>query len=115
MKKITIKSAEYLEGYKIKFCFSNKKKTIVDFRPFITAKNQNPMVAKYQDIGRFREFEIIDDMDISWNNFEMCFQFKTIYKGGQVLPIDRNKLKKSVIKYFGKKEAEKMFAEVEMV
>lgn len=115
MKPIKIKSAQYLFDYRIKFQFSNNKTTIVDFEDFISDPNTNPMNSAYLNIGKFKKFKILFDRDISWGNHrEMCFQFKTLYKGGKVPPIDRNKLKKTVIKYFGKKKAEKMFAEAEM-
>lgn len=32
---IAIKTAEYIEGYKLRLVFSDKKEHIVDFKPFL--------------------------------------------------------------------------------
>lgn len=116
MNTIKIISAKYLFDYRIEFQFSSGKVVIVDFEDFLSDPHANPMSRKYLNIERFKKFKILFDRDISWGKHrEMCFQFKTLYKGGKVLPIDRKKLKKSVIKYFGQKKADKMFAEADMI
>ena len=115
MKPTSIKSAKYLFDYKIKFELNNGQSVTTDFEPIISDRHANPMTSKYLDIQKFKKFKILSDRDISWGrNREMCFSFETISKGGKVPPIDRNELKKTAIKYFGKKEAERMFAESEM-
>lgn len=115
MKAIKITSAKYLFDYRIRFEFSNGKTTTVDFEAFLSAPRQNPMNSKYLDISKFKKFKILNHNHISWGrDMEMCFPFETLYKGGSIPPPDRNKIKKMTIAYFGKKKAEKMFAEAEI-
>jgi hypothetical protein len=113
MTVLSVISAKYLFDYKIKFEFSDGKSTITDFGPFISDPHTSTMNSKYLDIEKFKKFKIMSGRNIAWGkDWEMCFCFDTIYKGGKIMPIDRNKLNRQVIKHFGKKKAEKMFDEV---
>ena len=78
---IEIFETEIANDYVIKFCFSDGTERRVDFYPFLSRKNQNPMAAKYLDVNKFRKFKIIRKQDISWNDYELCFPFETLYSG----------------------------------
>lgn len=111
MKPITITSAKHLFDYRIEFAFSDGKTTIVDFEKFIVS-HKSPYIAPFRSIARFKKFRIKHGMHIVWgSNYDMYFEFKDLYKGGSIPPPDEKKLKRMTIKYFGKKKAEKMFAE----
>lgn len=113
MSAIKITSAKYLEDYKISFEFSNGKKTVVDFGYFILT-SKSAYVKPFRDLKKFKKFEINNGHDISWkewDEYDMCFEFKNLYKGGVISPVGPAELKRTTIAYFGKKKAEKMFAE----
>ena len=76
---VSIDKAVYLEGYKIKFDFSDGVSQTIDFQEFLeTAKN--PMTRKYLDKDKFKGFSI-EYGDIIWNNYEMCFPIWDLHKG----------------------------------
>lgn len=110
---IKIKFAKYIEDYKISFKFSNGKTTVVDFGYFILT-NKSPYVTPYKNLNKFSKFKIINGLDISWNDYEMCFEIDDLYKGGVLEPISDKELQREVIKYHGKVMAKKMFSEAEM-
>lgn len=112
MKHIEIKSAKYISDYKIKFVFTDGSSKTVDFWPFIK-DHKSPHVIPYKNLTRFKKFEIKNGVTISWNDYDMCFGTESLYRGF-IPPPDINKIKKMTIAYFGKKKAEKMFAEAQM-
>lgn len=76
---VSIDKTVYLEGYKIKFDFSDGVKKTVDFERFL--KNaKNPMTKKYIDKNKFKSFSL-EYGDIVWNDYEMCFPIWDLYKG----------------------------------
>lgn len=76
---ISINKAEYIDGYKIKFSFTDGTEQLIDFFNFLsTAKN--PMTKKYLDIHKFRVFSI-EYGDIVWNDYELCFPIWDLHKG----------------------------------
>lgn len=79
--KIKIVSATYLHDYVIRFIFSDRKTHDLDFYPFLSKVPQNPMTSKYLNLRLFKDFEILDSRDISWNDYEMCYDFFTLYYG----------------------------------
>lgn len=76
---ISIKEAKYIEGYKIKFSFSDGIEKLVDFENFLT-NAKNPMTQKYLDKVCFRDFSLSHG-DIQWNDYELCFPIWDIYEG----------------------------------
>ena len=76
---ISIQKAEYKDGYKIYFLFSDGVKKIVDFESFLV-KAKNPMTKKYMNKDLFQSFKI-EFGDINWNDFEMCFPIWDIHEG----------------------------------
>jgi hypothetical protein len=81
IENIQITKAEYKGDYCIRFEFSDGKTIEIDFYPFLNKQGQNPMVSQYLDKNRFRNFDILNNRDISWDDFEMCFSLETIYTG----------------------------------
>jgi hypothetical protein len=76
---ISINKAEYIDGYKIKFSFTDGTEQLVDFFSFLsTAKN--PMTKKYFDIDTFKYFSI-EYGDIIWNDYELCFPIWDLHRG----------------------------------
>jgi hypothetical protein len=76
---ISIKKAEYIEAYKIRFLFSDGIERIIDFSDFLK-KAKNPMTRKYLDQKLFSKFSI-DYGDIVWNDYEMCFPIWELHEG----------------------------------
>ncbi len=79
--KIKIVSTTYLHDYVVRFLFSDGKIHDLDFYPFLSKIPQNPMTAKYLNLDLFKDFEILDSQDISWNDYEMYYDFFTLYYG----------------------------------
>lgn len=76
---VSIDKAVYLDGYKVKFDFSDGVSQTIDFESFLkTAKN--PMTKKYLDKEKFRGFSV-EYGDIVWNDYEMCFPIWDLHEG----------------------------------
>ncbi|WP_339754459.1 DUF2442 domain-containing protein [Algoriphagus aquimarinus] len=68
---LTVESAKYLDEYRLEISFSDGRKKIVDFLPFLS-KSSHPEIKKYLDLGLFRSFQIIEG-NINWNDFDLIF------------------------------------------
>ena len=68
---VSIDKAVYLDGYKIKFDFSDGVSQTIDFESFLNSA-KNPMTRKYLDKEKFKNFSI-EYGDIIWNDYELCF------------------------------------------
>ena len=79
MLVISIKKADYVGDYRIKFTFSDGVERVIDFSTFLIAA-KNPMTKKYLDKQLFEKFSI-DYGDISWNDYEMCFPIWDLHEG----------------------------------
>ena len=90
---IRIKKATYLGDYKIRFAFTDGHVSEIDFLPFLSAAGQNPMNSQYLDVTRFRNFTLHRNVDVYWDDWEMCFRFETLYDG--TLPKMPRALRKS--------------------
>lgn len=75
---LAIIEAEYIKDYKIKVVFSDKKKSTIDFQPFLN-QALNPMTRKFLDITEFKKFKI-EYGDLIWNDYEMCFPIIDLYE-----------------------------------
>jgi len=76
---ISIKSAEYVQDYKIKLSFSDGIERTIDFSEFL--KNaKNPMTIKYRNEQLFKNFTI-EYGDIIWNDYEMSFPVWNLHEG----------------------------------
>ena len=76
---IDVKTAEYVEEYKLHLLFSDGEERIVDFAPFLH-EAQNPTVWKYRDLDNFQNFTIAYG-DLFWNDYELCFPIADLYEG----------------------------------
>jgi Protein of unknown function (DUF2442) len=76
---LTILCATYTGGYRIELTFSDGVVRIVDFERFLRAA-KNPMARKYLDLTAFQLFAL-DNGDLQWNDFELCFQLENLYEG----------------------------------
>lgn len=76
---ISVNSAIYINGYKIKFVFSDKTERIIDFFDFLQ-KARNPMTKKYLNKKLFKNYTIKYG-DIVWNDYEMCFRIWNLHEG----------------------------------
>lgn len=78
---IRIKKATYVGDYTIRFTFTDGHVSEIDFHPFLSAAGQNPMNSQYLDVLRFRQFKLHRNVDVYWDDWEMCFRFETLYTG----------------------------------
>ena len=76
---ISIKTADYLTDYKIKFTFSDGSEKLVDFSGFLQ-NAKNPMTRKYLDKDLFKNYSLVYG-DIIWNDYEMCFPIWDLHEG----------------------------------
>jgi len=76
---LSIKSARYLEGYKIALSFQNGVERTVDFSNFLE-NSSNPHIRQYLNLKKFKSFSI-DNGDIQWNDYDLCFQIHELYEG----------------------------------
>ena len=76
---ISIDKAVYLDGYKIKFDFSDGVNQTIDFKGFLE-NAKNPMTKKYMDKDKFKDFTI-EYGDIVWNDYELCFPIWDLHEG----------------------------------
>ncbi|MBK9176945.1 MAG: DUF2442 domain-containing protein [Flavobacteriales bacterium] len=78
---VRIKKATYKGDYAIRFQFTDGHVSEIDFHPFLSAAGQNPMNSQYLDVLRFRQFKLHRNVDVYWDDWEMCFRFETLYAG----------------------------------
>lgn len=76
---IEIKSADYVEDYKIKLVFNTGKSRTIDFGSFLKS-SLNPMIRKYVKLSNFKNFSIKYG-DLVWGDYEMCFPIWDLYEG----------------------------------
>ncbi len=78
---VRIRKATYGGDYIIRFAFTDAHVSEIDFHPFLSAAGQNPMNSQYLDVTRFRLFKLHRNVDLYWDDWEMCFRFETLYTG----------------------------------
>jgi hypothetical protein len=54
---VRIKKATYAGDYTIRFTFTDRRVSEIDFHPFLSAAGQNPMNSLYLDVLRFWQFK----------------------------------------------------------
>ena len=74
---LEIVQATHQGEYRIELTFSDGVVQMVDFEPFLRAA-KNPMARKYLDFKAFQSFSL-DNGDLQWNDFELCFQLENLY------------------------------------
>jgi hypothetical protein len=79
MKAVQITKVKYLEDYKILILFNDNNSKIVDFHDLLNStpyKNEK----KFLNQELFQQFKV-ELGDLIWNDYDMCFQAKNLYKG----------------------------------
>ena len=75
---IQIRNAIHMGKYKLKLIFSDGKKRIVNFEPFL--KNSlHPEIRKYLKKERFKNFSI-ENGDLMWGDFDLIFPIVDLYE-----------------------------------
>ena len=65
---IWVKSAEYLDNYRIKISFNNFKEGIIDLK-IVICNDKRKIFQELKDINKFKQFTLNLDLDtIIWNN-----------------------------------------------
>lgn len=77
--EIAIKSAKYIDKFKIEIVFSDGTQKIVDFKHFLE-KVIHPSIRKYLDEAAFTQWNIVDG-NLNWNDYELIFPIEDLYEG----------------------------------
>lgn len=78
MKSIKIIRVSLYERYKLEINFSDKKKQVVDFEPFLK-QSSHAEVRKYLERKYFKKFQIKNG-DLMWGDFDLIFPIEDLYK-----------------------------------
>lgn len=98
---LTIKKANYLNGYKIEITFSDGKVNVFDYENLVMREHEGSI--PYRDIEKFKEFEIISNTEIAWGeNWDMILPLHTIYSKTKVSNSGRKKVsdKKELLRLY---------------
>jgi hypothetical protein len=76
---IDLNAVEYVNDYQLRLTFSDGLERVVDFKNFLN-QSLNPMIQKYLDLEKFRNFSF-DDGDLQWNDYDLCFPISDLYEG----------------------------------
>lgn len=83
--EMKIVKAEYIEGYKVKLTFSDKKERIVDFGEFILTSTYSTF-NQYKDLNKFKKFKL-ENGNIVWGkDWDLIFPLEQLYEGKLKLP-----------------------------
>ncbi len=74
-----IKSAEYIEDYKIKVIFEDYTERLLDIKPFLL-KSQHPGIRQFLDINKFKKFSVKFG-SLSWEGNQFDLGHEGIYNG----------------------------------
>lgn len=77
MSPLKIIEVEHIGGYKLSIKFDDGKISVVDFEPFLES-SIHPQIKKYKNLENFLKYEI-DNGDLQWNDFELCFPIYDLY------------------------------------
>lgn len=75
---VEIADAKYVEDFKIAITFSDGKKHIVDFAPFLTG-SLHAEIRKYLNVKKFLQYTIKDG-ELMWGDFDMIFPIAELYQ-----------------------------------
>ncbi len=79
-KPINVVEATYIDGYKLKLTFSDKKVNVIDFENFLKTK-PHPQYNKYNKLQFFKQFKI-EWGNIVWGkNWDLIFPVDQLHKG----------------------------------
>ncbi len=94
---ITIKSAKYLSGFKIKITFSDGRVNVFDYESMVTRNHEESV--PYRNIEKFKKFRIDNSsQSIVWGkDWDMLLTLDTIYNKNKVSFSGRKKVADKVI------------------
>jgi hypothetical protein len=75
---IEISRAQHEAGYKLKIHFNDGATRTIDFEPFLKS-SRNPMIRAFLGRRRFAAFSI-QDGDLMWGDYELCFPIADLYE-----------------------------------
>jgi hypothetical protein len=78
MKIISVKEANYIDGFKVEILFTDDKKSVIDFSIFFL-NHSHPQYNKYKNPENFKKFKI-ENGNIVWGkNWDMIFPVYDLY------------------------------------
>ena len=80
MKPISIKSAKYIESFKLEIILNDGVVSMVDFGDFLLTHN-HPQYNKYKKEENFKRFKIENGNVIWGKDWDMIFPLYDLYKG----------------------------------
>jgi hypothetical protein len=78
-KNLAIKSASYINDYKISIIFKDGTERLVDFYDFLSHSG-HPEIRKYLEMNRFKSFKIYNEQ-LMWGDFDLLFPIEELYSG----------------------------------
>ena len=77
--RIKIRNAKYINGYNIKFVFSDGREQFVNFESYLKTQS-HPQHKRFCEIDNFRNFRIDNSDAIVWGqNWDLCFDVDNLY------------------------------------
>lgn len=76
---IHVEAVNYHAGYSLEIVFSDGKRRIVDFEPFLRSST-HPEIRKYLDKKKFKQFTVTHGV-LNWNDFDLVFPMAELYEG----------------------------------
>jgi hypothetical protein len=76
---LAVTAAEHAGGYKLRIDFSDGKRQLVDFEPFLRSA-RNPAIRDFLAPDRFKAFRI-EYGDLLWGDYDLCFPVMDLYQG----------------------------------
>ena len=80
MKTISVEKAKHISDFKIEIEFTDKKKTVVDFRNFLFT-HSHPQYNKYKKVENFIRFKIENGNLVWGKNWDLIFPVFDLYNG----------------------------------
>jgi hypothetical protein len=77
-KLLQIESVKYLDRHSLQIIFSDGKKQIVDFEPFLE-NSSHPEIRKFLNLKLFKKFTFHDG-ELMWGDFDLIFPLIDLYE-----------------------------------
>ena len=77
---IEVRTATYLDGYRLSIAFNDGKNKVVDFSKFITNTNKQAL-SKYKDLSNFKKFKIENGNLVWGKDWDLIFPIHQLYNG----------------------------------
>ncbi|WKN41239.1 DUF2442 domain-containing protein [Tunicatimonas pelagia] len=85
---LSIVRANYIGDFAVRIFFSDGHQKLVDFKPFLE-QAMHPAIKKYLDEELFKTYQIKGG-NLDWNDFDLCFPLKDLYKNSILKEGERN-------------------------